>query len=193
MSFISSTIDEQAKELNRCKQQQKEIERTIHYHQNMKTYRTIPRKFKPSNVPTTTNPSTQLTDDFNKKYEELFFNHLDKILMNDSLALEITKTRIDNILKQTETYLSSLQVPPQTLSTLYHQFLTANHIIDHTPLPILQAKLPTIVTITDQKTTLGKRQRKTEHPSSSKHFLSQGPPPPPPHQNRLDDSQPEHV
>lgn len=179
LSATQSFLDEQTRELNKCKQQQKEIERNIRYHQNMKTYRTIPRKYKPSGVPTTMNPKTQLTDDFNQKYEELFFNHLDKILMNDSLTLELTKTRIDNILKQTETYLSSLKVSAQTLSTLYHQFLTVNHITDHTPLPILQAKLPTT---TDLTTTLGKRQRNKEHPTGSKHFLWQGPhsPPEPP-------------
>ena len=148
----------------------------------MKTYRTIPRKFKPPSVPTTTNPDIQLTDDFNRKYEELFFNHLDKILMNDSLTFKLIKLRIDNILAQTETYLSSVQTSPQTLSDLYHQFLTINHITDHTPLPVLQAKLPTTNTTTDQKTTLGKRQREDEHPNSSKHFLLQGshPPPQPP-------------
>ena len=145
----------------------------------MKTYRTIPRKFKPPSVPTTTNPDTQLTDDFNQKYEELFFNHLDKILMNDSLTLELTKSRIDNILAQTETYLSSLQASPQTLSDLYHQFLSTNHITDHTPLPVLQTKLPTTITTTDQKITLGKREREDKHPSCSKHFLLQGPHPPP--------------
>ena len=143
----------------------------------MKTYRTIPRKFKPPSVPTTTNPDTQLMDDFNQKYEELFFNHLDKILTNDNLTLELTKSRIDNILAQTEIYLSSLQVSPQTLSDLYHQFLTTNHITDHTPLPVLQAKLPATTTTTDQKTTLGKRGREDEHPNSSKRFLLQGPTP----------------
>ena len=152
----------------------------------MKTYRVIPRKFKPPSVPTTTNPDTQLTDDFNQKYEELFFNHLDKILMNDSLTLELTKSRIDNILAQTETYLSSLQISPQTLSDLYHQFLSTNHIADHTPLPVLQTKLPTTITTIDQKITLGKREDK--HPSCSKHFLSQGP-----HHNRPNYPQFEHI
>lgn len=142
-------------------------------------YRTIPRKFKPPNIPTTTNPETPLTDDFNRKYEELFFDHIDKILTSDNLTLELTKLRIDNILAQTESYLSSLQASPQTLSDLYHQFLTSSHITDHTPLPVLQAKLLTTATTTDKGTTLGKRRRKDDHPSSSKHFLLQGPYPPP--------------
>ena len=179
---VHSFLDDQTKELKKCKQRQKEIEQSIRYYQNMKMYRTIPRKFKPSNIPTTTNPETPLTDDFNQKYEELFFSHLDKVLVSDNLTLELTKLRIDNILAQTETHLSSLQLSPRTLSDLYNQFLTNNHITDHTPLPVLQAKLPTTVTTTDQRTTLGKRQRKDEHPSSSKHFLLLGPhhPPQPP-------------
>ena len=57
---------DQTKGLKKCQQWKKELERTIRYHQNMKMYRTIPRKFKPPSVPMTMNPDIQLTDDFNQ-------------------------------------------------------------------------------------------------------------------------------
>lgn len=127
----------------------------------------------------------KLTDDFNRKYERLFFDHLDKVIKADTITLELTKSRKDSILAQTETYLSTLPVSPQTLSDLYQHFLTMNKITDHTPLPVLQAKLPSITTnpktqptTTSSNTTLGKRQREEEHPNSSKYFLLQGPRPP---------------
>ena len=84
----------------------------------------------------------------------------------------------------TEAYLSTLPISPQTLSDLYRQFLATNKITDHTPLPVLQSKLPSTTTTpqnqpttTNSNTTLGKRQREEEHPSSTKHFYCETPPP----------------
>ena len=53
------------------------------------------------------------------------------------------KAAITSILSQIETYLSSLSTPPQTLTEIYYNFLSENHVIDHTPLPVLQIKLQT--------------------------------------------------
>ena len=105
-------------------------------------YKTIPRRFKPPNVLTTAKPNTALTDDFNRKYKQLFIDHLDEVVKADTITLELTKTKKDSILAQTETYLSTLPVSQQTLSDPYQQFLATNKITDHTPLPALQSKLP---------------------------------------------------
>ena len=158
-------LAENTKEIQICQQRKQELERTIQYHENMKMYKTIPRKFKPPNVPTTMKPNIPLTDDFNRKYEKLFFDHLDKVITNDTLTLELTKSRIDNILTQTETYLSSLQISPHTLSDLYHQFLTNNHITHHTPLPVLQAKLPTTTLISPSQSTTTTNQNRDWKPT----------------------------
>ena len=112
------------------------------YH-DMKMFHTIPRKFKPQKVMTTIQPNSTLTTDFEQKYERLFFEHLDKIITSDNITLELTNAAIQNIMAQTETYLASLQAPPQTVTQLYQTFLANNHITDREPLPILQKKLTT--------------------------------------------------
>ena len=63
----------------------------------MKKHKIIPRRFKPPNVPTTVKPNTALTDDFNRKYEQLFFDHLDEIIKADTITLELTNSRKDSI------------------------------------------------------------------------------------------------
>lgn len=167
-------------------------------------FHTIPRKYKPQVVMTTVRSNSTLTTDFEQKYERLFFEHLDKIITSDNITLELTNATIQSILAQTETYLASLQAPPQEVTQLYQTFLASNHITDREPLPILQRKLTTNSTTPmpnpPTKPTLSqppassadtlpghnKRKRKWKHqqPPSKKqkkqaHFLSQSPTPPP--------------
>lgn len=82
----------------------------------MKKYKTIPRRFKPPNVPVTAKPNISLTDNFNGMYEQLFFDRLDEVIKADAITLELTKSMKDNILAQTETYLSTL--PSITTNTV---------------------------------------------------------------------------
>ena len=154
-------------------------------------------------------PNPILTDEFTKKYEQLFFEHVERVITSDNISLELNKAAITSVLSQTETYLSSLSTPPQTLTEIYYNFLSENHVIDHTPLPVLQIKLQTHeVTNTPPHSNLSvpttdmhvspkqnkrpnrKRKQKQSHPRSekkSKHFLSQGPHPPfkPPRQSTI--------
>ena len=169
-------------------------------------FHTIPRKFKPQTVMTTVQPNSTLTIDFEQKYERLFFEHLDKIITSDNITLELTNAAIQNIMAQTETYLASLQAPPQTVTQLYQTFLANNHITDREPLPILQRKLTTNsptaapnpptqpvslqspASSSDSQPVHNNRKRKRklkhqQHPSKKQkkqeHFLSQSPTPPP--------------
>ena len=120
----------------------------IQYHCSVLRYRTIPRKFRPSTTPVTVLPNPTLTNEFTQKYEQLFLEHVEKIVTSNSISLEITKAAINNILSQTETYLSSVSVPPQILTEIYYKFLAENHMTNHTPLPVLQAKLQMLETLT---------------------------------------------
>ena len=105
-------------------------------------FQIIPRVYRPKMM-TTTQPNSTLTDEFKRKYERLFFDHLDKVITSDNITLELTNAAIQNILEQTETYLASLEASPQATTDLYDTFLTNNHITDRQPLPILQRKLTT--------------------------------------------------
>lgn len=65
------------------------------------------------------------------------------MITNDNITLELTNATIQSIFIQTETYLASLQAPPETITELYQTFLAQNHITDREPLPILQRVLTT--------------------------------------------------
>ena len=71
-------------------------------------FHTIPRKYKPQVVMTTALSNSTLTTDFEQKYEQLFFEHLDKIITSDNITLELTNATIQSILAQTETYLPGI-------------------------------------------------------------------------------------
>ena len=128
-------LDQQSREFQKHVETRNELERTLQYHRNIKTHRTIPRKFRPSDTPKTVRHSITLTDDFTQKYENLFFEHLDKVITNNQITLELTKAAMESILTQTETYLSSIEASPLTVTDLYHQFLYSFQSRDRQPLP----------------------------------------------------------
>lgn len=184
VSDIKTFLESQSNELQKYTERKSELERMIQYHQNIQTHRTIPRKFKPSSVPTSAQPNTTLVDDFNQKYETLFFSHLNKVISANLVSLEVTKSAIENVLMQTENHLSSAQIPSLTLTQLYEEFLANNHVTNHTPLPVLQAKLTKSAAdqrsdATPNKKRKRKRDRDQEQDASetkrSKSFLFQGP------------------
>ena len=43
-------------------------------------------------------------DEFTKKYEQMFFEHVEKVVTSDNISLELTKTAVNNVLSQTEVY-----------------------------------------------------------------------------------------
>ena len=176
-------LEHQTKEIQKCQQQQKELERMIQYHHNIKTYRTIPRRFKPSNIPTTAKPNSTLTDDFNGKFERLFFDHL-----RQSHWSGHHNTRTDEI-EEGQHHGTDGDIHEHTTNDTTGTIWRIPTIPDykqnnrpHTPPSATnQTNLfrnhPQNQTTTKSTTMLGKRQRKEEHPSCSKHFLWQGPHP----------------
>ena len=185
-----------AKELQGHIKKKKELEIALDKNNALQINKSIPKQYRPRRKMTTVQPNTTLATNFDKKYEQLFFEHLDKVITNDSISLELTKATILNILAQTETYLASLHVAPHLISDLYHNFLLRNNITDRQPLPELQKKItstthtiPTSLTDipkpTLDKPNANKRKRHDQHPPGQKerkvqdHFLSLGPPQPP--------------
>ena len=61
------------------------------YDTNIKTYRTIPRRLKTYNIPTTAKPNTTLTNDFNGELNAYF------LIEADTKTLDLTKLRKDNM------------------------------------------------------------------------------------------------
>ena len=71
----------------------------------IQSYKTIPKEYVPLTLKTS-NPS--LTEEFNSQYNQLFFQHLDKVITNNQIKVELHKS---SIIVQTEAQLSKSPLP----------------------------------------------------------------------------------
>ncbi len=170
-------------------------------HQNLKTYRTIPKRYLPASTPQLITESSNLDKEFRQQYENLFFQHLDKVIINNTITLELEKARLQHIILQTEQQLATLTLPAEDIEQLHQQFLGWNNITDHDPLPELRSKLPidrpspkmcpppvqpSPTSSTPKKQPKATKKRRAQHHPNAKkqqkpnHFLAQRPPNNPP-------------
>ena len=105
-----------------AQQEQLKIEKTLHYQTNIRLHNTVPKKFFPK-VPTA-HGHTELNSNFLKNYEQLFLDHLDKIIEHNITKLELTKTKMSNIILQTEKYIAMLHVSPNDIQQMNTMFKT---------------------------------------------------------------------
>ena len=171
--------------------QTKKLEHTIEQHQKMMSHKTIPKIYRPQ-VFTTINHDKSITDDFNKEYEKIFFQHLERVITSNSITLEIQKAHLTNVLSQVDDYLGKLKTTPDHIAQLYDNFIKENHIVRDIPeelIKILPLDYTNPLTTADYLPQTSqqtqrikcKRKRTGKHPAATKvtkqnHFLSQGPP-----------------
>ena len=191
------TIDSISREYQTHLVQVQKLEHALQQQRNMLQYRTIPKLCRPQ-VLTTVNPNKSLTDNFNRDYEELFFKHLERVMTNNNITLEIHKARVDNALAQFDQYLCNLEVTPQRRLHLYKKFTKNKEIAKEVHLkvermlpqePMSQSVSTTKHSSPSQETSAyqknqskcgKKRKNSKQHPKAKKitkqqHFLSKGP------------------
>ena len=118
-----SVLDDMSKEYQIHKVQIQKIEHVIKQHEDLMRYRMIPKLYRPR-VPTTVNP---MIADFNKKYEDQFFEHLERVITNNNnITLQIHKARVNNVLSQFDQYLHDLKTTPQHKCQLYDSKTTTS-------------------------------------------------------------------
>ena len=170
--------------------------KTLQHQQSTHTHKTIPKQRLPI-LPTVLDKAaqTELTKDFNKQYEKLYFSFLDRVITQNAITLEHTKQKLDNIVTATEQYLCSLSIPQTTLQNFHSHFLSQCKLSTHNCSPQLQKKLTTpqqpettqadtSVTTQGTPTTGNKRKPQEQQPDSTKRpktdasssFLCLGPP-----------------
>lgn len=181
------------------------LEHTLKQQQTMMLHKSIPKMYQPK-VLTSVNPIASLTEDFNKEYRALFFKHLERVMTNNNIALEVKKARLTNIMTQVDHYLSSCGETPNHIAKLYDNFIMENQITREVPEELKKVlppgytspsvtvdeasttNTPTPASVSQQHTQCNrKRKSKKKHPKAVKapkqdHFLSLGPlnPPQPP-------------
>ena len=176
------------------------LEHTLKQQQSMMLHKSIPKMYQPK-VLTSVNPTTSLTEDFNKDYRALFFKHLERVMTNN-IALEVRKARLANILIQIDQYLGSCGETPEHIARLYDNFITENQIIREVPAELrkvlppgytsppiavheVSTNPPTQASVSSHSQNNHKRKSNKRHPKAIKfpnqdHFLFQSPPPQPP-------------
>lgn len=117
----------------------RKMKQTIAYQKNLKQHRTIPKHLSPH--PLTLFGTTTLTETFKTQYRNLFFQHLDEVLIHNQTILELQQTKLTNIITDTERQLSTSKESTEKVTQYYHQFLADNKITNHETLPTLKAKL----------------------------------------------------
>ena len=117
----------------------------------MKHNQTIPKQYLPR--PLTNFGTTSQGETFKTQYKDLFFQHLDKVLIHNQTNLELQQTKLTNIITDTERQLSTSTESTDQITLYYHQFMTNNNITNHQTLPSLKARLTNSAThTTTQKT-----------------------------------------
>ena len=179
----------------------KKIEHTLEQQQKMMTYKTIPKMYRPQ-VLTTVNPIPSITESFNKEFETIFFKHLERVITNNELALEVEKAHLVSVLSQVDHHLTSHNLSPDQRAYIYSRFIQENHINREMPKKLKEALPPEFVNpqketrdptsnshihqpSTSQHQIRQNRKRNRKQPKAKKypkHFLCQGPrnPPQPP-------------
>lgn len=176
------------------------LKHTLKQQQSMMLHKSIPKMYQPK-VLTSVNPITSLTEDFNKDYRALFFKHLERVMTNNNIALEVKKARLANILIQIDQYLGSCGETPEHIARLYDNFITENQITREVPdelkkvlppgytsPPIAADEAstnpPMQASVSSHSQHNHKRKSNKRHPKAIKspkqdHFLFQSPPNPP--------------
>ena len=194
MSFktVERTINQLSQEYSSHLSQAKKIEHTLEQQTKMMTHRTIPKMYRPQ-VLTTINPLPSITEDFNKEFETIFFKHLERIMTNNNMALEIKRAHLSSILSQVDHHLINHNQSPDQVAHLYSRFIQENHIDREIPRELKKVLPPkfgeSAINITVHQPSTSKNQTRLnrkhsnarKHPKAkkcAKHFLSPGPPQP---------------
>ena len=148
-----------------------DLEATVHHQQTLLDHKVIPSSYQPKALKTS---STTLQEEFNKKYETLFMEHLNKVLTSNVISLQMHKASLTSIILQIEKQLSISLLSKEKIKNIYHKFLSPNNIHQHTTMPELQRKLAEVKPYAspslnpNRKRRWQKRKHKTPHPPATK-------------------------
>ena len=126
-------LQAQSIEYQRHPSQLAEIKTTVEHQLTIQSFKTIPKQYQPQNHLKASNPS--LTEEFISEYNHLFFRHLEKVVTNNQIKVELHKATLTNIIIQTETHLSRSSLTLEQVTTLYTKFCQENGITDRAPIP----------------------------------------------------------
>lgn len=164
---VDTFLQQQTTEYQHHLNNKNKVTKILQYQHNIQTYRSIPKHYFPLKTPETLTEETTLTKEFQDQYEQLFFQHLNKIILHNTITLELETARLEAIVSHVEQHLATLNLPSHTLSQLYHQFLSKNNITNHTIPSQLRQLLPTDTILTKKEPTSSSKTTTTKPTNSS--------------------------
>ena len=172
---VETFLQQQTMEYQHHLSNKDKVTKMLQYQHNIQTYRSVPKHYFPLNTPETRTDEPTLTKELQDKYKQLFFRHLDKIIIHNTITLELETARLEAIVAHVEQHLTTLNVPSHILSQQHHQFLSRNITNHNTPTQLQKllitdkepvSKEPTSCSdVTTAKPTSGS----TTHSSTSTH------------------------
>ena len=138
--------------------------------------------YTPKLLQTTNN---QLTDTFLKEYHTLFFQHLNKVIENSTINLELQSAALNSVIAQAEQELAMSGLDAKVIAEMHHTFTSQNNLQYHTPIPVLQMIInknkPTAsqISVPDVDNTRKRKRKRHQkrkgqepHPAAIKHHKS---------------------
>lgn len=129
---IEETLKQNSTEYQQHLTTRNRIARALQYQNNIISFKTIPKRFLPS-TPEIVIPNTTLTNEFQTEYQQLFFQHLNKVITHNTITIGLENARLQEIITRTENQLSMLDAPTEVIAQLRHQFYTQNNILEALP------------------------------------------------------------
>lgn len=103
-------LEQQSKDYQNHVKTKIRLQHAIAYQDQIKLSRIIPRQYRPKILnPVSTAVSEK--EEFEMEYSALFFKHLDKVMTQNQVSLELEKGALLSIIAQTVQHLSQLNKP----------------------------------------------------------------------------------
>ena len=116
---IENFLQHQTEEYQRHYLTKQRIARALEHQKNIRLFRTIPKHYLPAKTPELPVDDPSLSAEFYRNYETLFFQHLDKTIIHNTITLELEDARLRQAVLNTEQQLAAITEPPTTIA--HHQ------------------------------------------------------------------------
>ena len=153
---LGEFIQEKTQLYQRHLSSRNKAKQTLQYQSNIRAYKTIPKQYLPQKSLQLLQPTTPLVADFQRKYEDLFFDHLNGVISNNTITLELEEAVLKQTVLYTEKHLATSKEDTPTVARFHQQFIIDNNILNHDIHPLLLQRLPEIPTPTTSATKLDK-------------------------------------
>lgn len=116
--------------------------KVLQHQHEIRLNKTIPKQYLPQKSLQLIVSNTTMTSEYQQKYQHLFFQHLDEVITNNTITLELEAAQMRQILTHTEKQLATLTATSATIAEYYHHFIKTNNIQSHNIHPELLKHLP---------------------------------------------------